>query len=86
MSINEFVKTIFHLMISLIFGATISGIIMDHNNEEGITLKTTVFQPEYNHRVDIVTAALVCDTIQSDIYFLWYKNQMFVPNTLLEEY
>ena len=66
-------------MIGLIFGATISGIIMDHNNEEGITLKTTVFQPEYNHRIDIVTARLICDTSKSELYFLWYDDTMFVP-------
>jgi len=86
MNIDEFVKTIFHLMIGLILGATISGIIMDNNNKENTTLKTIVFQPEYNHRVDIVTVKLVCDTIQSNIYCLWYKDQMFVPSLSLEKY
>lgn len=41
---------------------------------------TTVYQPEYNHRIDIVTAKVVSDSAQTEIYCIWYKDQIFMPN------
>lgn len=51
-------------------------------NDADHVLRNEVYQPEYNHRVDIVTATLVSDTNRSEMYAIWFKDQLFIPDTL----
>jgi len=43
---------------------------------------TKVYKPDYNYRVDVVTAMVVSDTAQQEIYCIWYKNEIYLKNTI----
>ena len=79
MSLNTFLLHILNIMLGIVLGGSWVAIYLSDNVEANQHLKTTVFQPEYNHRIDIVTARLICDTSKSELYFLWYDDTMFVP-------
>ena len=81
MSMKELIAMIFGCLMGMLIVVLGYGFVFNNDIVMDNCTKTTVYQPEYNHRVDEDIATIVSDTTQIKIYCILYKNKLFVPST-----